>query len=65
MSRDYENHMVIYPEPDPPRVDCPVCGDECERIYVDMNGDVVGCDGCLRTMDIQDYWNDSDREEDF
>lgn len=30
---------------------CPVCGEECERIYKDRELDVVGCDVCISSID--------------
>ena len=39
----------IDPPEMPPPV-CPVCGNECEKIYIDGNNDVVGCDECLRSV---------------
>lgn len=30
---------------------CPVCGEECETIYVDMYGQHIGCDICVTTKD--------------
>lgn len=30
---------------------CPVCGDECETIYADRAGEIVGCDCCVTTKD--------------
>lgn len=27
---------------------CPVCGEECEELYRDLYGDIVGCDKCIR-----------------
>lgn len=32
---------------------CPVCGDECEKVYRNREGDIVGCDCCL---DDSDAW---------
>ena len=28
---------------------CPVCGEECETIYVDMFGELFACDNCVST----------------
>lgn len=33
---------------------CPVCGRECEDVYLDRLGDIVGCDGCLTRRDAWD-----------
>ena len=30
---------------------CPVCGGECETIYKDINGDIFGCDCCVKQQD--------------
>lgn len=27
---------------------CPVCGQECEKMYTDTCGDVLGCDMCVK-----------------
>lgn len=37
------------PEDEPPR--CPICGDECQTVYKDKCGDIVGCDECLTACD--------------
>lgn len=37
------------PEYDPPI--CPVCGSECDTLYRDKFGDIVGCDECISTVD--------------
>lgn len=47
--RDAEINGV--PDSDP--VICPVCDEECEDIYLDRNGDVCGCEHCMR---IRDAW---------
>lgn len=40
--------------PDPVIV-CPICGQECEDLYVvESTGDVVGCDQCVRKKDALD-----------
>lgn len=31
--------------------ECPVCGAETDLLYRDMDGDVVGCEACVRTVD--------------
>lgn len=33
---------------------CPVCGEECETVYL-KDGEPVGCDECLETMDAYEY----------
>lgn len=36
---------------------CPVCGSECEKIYRDKAGVLVGCDEC---MSVHDAWEDEE-----
>ncbi len=33
---------------------CPVCGRECMTIYRDRDGEIVGCDDCIREIDARD-----------
>lgn len=33
---------------------CPICGQECERVFKDKTGDIVGCDVCLEECDAVD-----------
>ena len=33
---------------------CPRCGRECETIYYDSNGDIVGCENCIECWDAWD-----------
>lgn len=40
-------------EPEPPK--CPVCDAECEVLYKDINGEIFGCDECVREVNIWDY----------
>ena len=30
---------------------CPVCGCECDTFYRDRDGEIVGCDECVQTID--------------
>jgi len=42
--------------PRPPRSPvCPACGCECEDYYLDEDGNIKGCDVCLRRVDAADY----------
>ena len=37
-------------------IPCPRCGAEYpERLAVDPNGDVVGCDACIHLIEYQDF----------
>ena len=43
---------------------CPVCGKECETIYLDDGClNVVGCDNCIRTMDAYDWFEEQKEEQ--
>lgn len=43
------------PYDDGPEPTCPICGAECETIYVDKHGDEVGCDKCISTVSASDW----------
>lgn len=48
-----------YPEPkERPRHTCPVCGEECETLYLGLNREVVGCDECISTVDAGTYYEE-------
>ena len=39
---------VIYPR-------CPVCGDECEKVYrLEKTAEIIGCDNCVLEYDAYD-----------
>ena len=42
---------------------CPVCGEECDTVYVDMYDDIVGCDQCMNMEDAYEYLYDEEVEE--
>ena len=47
----------------PPRNDgrvprCPCCGEECETLYRNPEGDVVGCENCLTAYDAWEALGD-------
>lgn len=45
-----------YPTPPEPQYPtCPVCGEECETIYMDWIGSAVGCDVCIKEMDAWEF----------
>lgn len=37
---------------------CPICGDECETLYKDINNEVCGCDRCITTADAWEEMQD-------
>lgn len=46
-----------YPEPGPERgstPSCPVCGEECEKVFVNRYNEPCGCDRCGFWMDPAD-----------
>jgi len=62
--RNTERTGYPWGEPRVPR--CPVCGEECETIYYDKDGEYFGCDQCVKTKDASDEsdcfadWGDGD-----
>lgn len=34
---------------------CPVCGAECEKIIYSTQGDIVGCDECIKEVDAWEW----------
>lgn len=30
---------------------CPICGEECDTLYRDNFGNIVGCDNCITSSD--------------
>ena len=57
-----EAEMYGYPPYDEgPEPVCPICGKECETIYLDKDGEEVGCDVCIRTKDAWE-WADEHKE---
>ena len=34
---------------------CPVCGKECDTVYLDLDGDVAGCEHCITLKDAYEY----------
>ena len=53
---------------DPPVPDdyipyCPVCGEECDTVYVDLYDDVIGCDQCIEMHDAYEFLYDEEEEE--
>jgi hypothetical protein len=34
---------------------CPVCGEECEKIYKDAYGAVFGCENCVEAVDAWEW----------
>ena len=34
---------------------CPICGKECDTVYLDNDDEVVGCEQCIGMADAYDY----------
>lgn len=50
-------HDYPGPPPEKPVPVCPVCGNECETVYIDQNGNVVCCDVCIeKEFWVRDAW---------
>ena len=39
-----------YPHGEPKWPTCPVCGSECEEVYMDNSGDIFACSECVKTQ---------------
>ena len=49
--------------PEPEEILCPVCGENCETVYLDA-GAVIGCDNCILSNYYAisaEYWADIDK----
>lgn len=44
--------------PEPPVVCCPCCSQECDTVYLNVNGAVIGCDNCIMEVRAVDWLND-------
>lgn len=43
-----KNEPRLDPPRRPPMPECPVCGNECEIFFLDINRSVIACDGCFK-----------------
>ena len=39
---------------------CPICGESCNELYTDKNGDIIGCDNCVSTIDAWEWLQDQE-----
>lgn len=47
--------------PDAPNYEvphCPVCGQECETLYRNRYGEIIGCDDCIDAVDAWEVLDD-------
>ena len=42
-----------YPHGEPDYPHCPVCGAEIDEVYADADGDIIGCEECIK---IKNAW---------
>lgn len=54
--RDLERNGVPYRK----TLYCPVCGAECEKVFVDAWGNILGCDNCVEEKDAEEVLEDED-----
>lgn len=48
----------VHDYPSPPEKEnpvCPVCGWECETIYLDTNRNPVGCENCIEAVEACEW----------
>lgn len=43
--------------------ECPICGKTCDSLYLDVDGDLFGCDMCVRLVDAGEYQRKKREEE--
>lgn len=53
--RNAEMYGADDPGPDPK---CPVCGEECETIFLDREGDPFGCEWCTGRVDSREWYDE-------
>ena len=56
-----EAEMFGMPPYDEPK--CPVCGRECNSIFLDQNREAFGCEHCVKEEDSYD-WRERQQDED-
>ena len=44
-----------YEPDDPVELVCPVCGADCRQYYRNLDGEILGCEECVETVDAEDY----------
>jgi hypothetical protein len=63
------NGIGLATNPEPPAYQlpcCPLCGEECDTLFYDRFGDIVGCDNCVTTRDaweVAECFHDERGEE--
>lgn len=41
---------------------CPICGEECDTLYLDRNREIFGCDVCVAAEDAWEFEEDHRHE---
>lgn len=59
--RKMEMYGTLHPEETEEEPVCPICGKECETIYIDIDNDVCGCDQCVNKKDAWDWKEEKER----
>ena len=59
--RKMELYGTLHPEEIEVDPICPICQEECETIYLDMDGDAFGCDLCIKKVDACE-WKEKHKE---
>ena len=60
MSQRIPWHEPNLDPPEHPLPRCPICGEECSSVFVDVMGKLVGCDYCLAEYDSEGYLLEED-----
>lgn len=49
--------VMDYPgePPQKPVPVCPVCGWDCNSYFINSNGEVIGCENCVKEMDAYEW----------
>lgn len=47
--------LMWTPDTSSPSARCPVCGQWCDTVYLDLDGLTLGCNQCVVTAYVHDY----------
>lgn len=55
----FDPGLLTYPDaPNYEVPHCPVCGQECETLYRNRYGEIIGCDDCIDAVDAWEVLDD-------
>ena len=60
MSQPIPWHEPNLDPPEHPLPRCPICGEECSSVFIDVMGKLGGCDYCLAEYDSEGYLLEED-----